>query len=507
MPTMSRRGFLAATGILALSACSSNNNTSSTNENQAGLSPAPIPDIARRPLPIPHLMLGGTYELTAQVGSTEIEPGVMTNTCGYNGNILGPTLRVRRNQDVSITVHNNLPEETALHCHGLLVPAKSDGGPHSAIPAGDTWTAEFTVEQPAATLWYHPHPHGKTGLQAYRGLAGMIIIDDDVSTGLDLPKTYGEDDIPVVLTDAKLTADGQLDETLDPDLGLLGDTVVINGITNPEFKAKTGRVRLRIINGSTMRFHNLGLSTAKPFHVIATDAGLLEAPKEVTTVGIGPGERLELLIDTTEDVMLRSVGFSDNLGVPEDGYAPDFRLTQQNDLLLIRGNGVSPTSDIPAELDPTAAKPVDTSRSITRDFALNTFEINGQSMDMNRVDVVIDHSDPEIWTVTNENSDWIHNFHIHNAAFKVADVTGTTVAFDHFGWKDTVTLPPGATVTLHVLFGQYRDNTYPYMFHCHMLYHEDQGMMGQFMMVNKGEVPNIDTAYTRGEVGQAQHHH
>ena len=117
-------------------------------------------------------------------------------------------------------------------------------------------------------------------------------------------------------------------------------------------------------------------------------------------------------------------------------------------------------------------------------------------MDMNRVDVVIDHSDPETWIVTNGNSDWIHNFHIHNCAFKVLEVSDTNIQFDAYGWKDTVTIPPGVTVKLGILFGQYRNNHYPYMYHCHMLFHEDKGMMGQYMMVEPGEEPDLQTDYT-----------
>lgn len=142
---------------------------------------------------------------------------------------------------------------------------------------GKTWKPEWEIIQPAATLWYHPHPHMATATHAYRGLAGMFLIDDDVADDLDIPQDYGVDDIPVVIMDAKFTDDGQIDEKSDNTLGLLGTTPLVNGITNARFDATTRRVRLRLLNGASMRFYTLELTNG-PFHIIATDTGLLDAP-------------------------------------------------------------------------------------------------------------------------------------------------------------------------------------------------------------------------------------
>lgn len=510
---INRRQFLltttiAALGISGLSACSQ---TSSTPEPQPTGPTTPRGwDGQTRPLPIPPLLKGDTgddgrhvYKLTAQTGKTEILPGIKTTTWGFNGPMLGPTLHASRGQDLNIEITSDLPEVTAIHCHGILLPANMDGGPHSVIEPGATWTSQFTVNQPALTAWYHPHPHGKTGVQAYRGLAGMIIFDDEIEQKLDLPRDYGVDDIPVVIMDANFTEDGQLDETFKPDLGLQGDIPHVNGITNPEFAATTSRVRFRLLNGSNMRFHNVGFEDGREFHVIASDSGLLEKPQKTTSVKLGPGERTEIVADFKqgETVHLRSLGYADNLGVPQDEYSIDFKLQEQVNLLTIRGpeQAAGVPAALPSVLDAAAAAPVKVDGATERKFELNTFEINGKAMDMNRIDVVIDHENPEIWTVTNGNSDWIHNFHIHNCAFKVLEVSDTDVKFDTYGWKDTVTIPPGVTAKLGVIFGQYQDNHYPYMFHCHMLFHEDQGMMGQYMMVKKGEKPELQTDYTKTE--------
>ena len=456
-----------------------------------------------RPLPIPPLdegeLIDGRrhFAVRTQPGAAEILPGVSTPTWGFSGPHLGPTFRARRGEDITVDITNELDEMTTIHWHGMKLPAWADGGPHSPIEPGATWTPEWTVEQPAATLWYHPHPHERTALHCYRGLAGMFLLDDDVSDSLDLPRDYGVDDIPVIIADAKFHDDGTLDEEVDPTFGLLGDTPLVNGITNCSFAATTRRVRLRLLNAAGMRFHHLALSDARPFHVISSDSGLLAAPEEVESVLLGPAERVDILVDLEpgDDVALESIGLDNNFGIPTDEYSPDFGFQDTFTLLQITGpdDNAPAVGEVPAELDPAASASPDVGDAPRRDFVLNTFEINGQLMDMNRIDVVIDHRGPEVWTVTNENSDWPHNFHIHDARFKVLGFTGTDVTdMAASGWKDTVSLPPGATAELAVEFGWYPDNTVPYMFHCHMLMHEDEGMMGQFMVVEPGQEPALE---------------
>lgn len=295
LPEINRRTFFKGTGAAVLSlaaarvlvACSS----SSTPRGYGG---------DPRPLPIPPLAQGEragnriTYRLTAQQGMSQILPDVQTPTWGFNGTHLGPTLTARRGDDVTVEITNGLDEMTTIHWHGMKLPGHADGGPHSPIAPGDTWSPAWTVENTAATLWYHPHPHGLTGLHAYRGLAGAFVIEDEVSDSLDIPKDYGVDDIPVVLMDHRFHEDGSLDETDLPDLGLMGDTPTVNGITNAHFAASTRRVRFRVLDGSNMRFFNLKFSDDRPFQVIASDAGFLVEPLERTSLMIGPGERWEL---------------------------------------------------------------------------------------------------------------------------------------------------------------------------------------------------------------------
>ncbi|MDO5033070.1 multicopper oxidase family protein [Corynebacterium sp.] len=499
--SVSRRVFfqgavLSAAALGGLSACSPANKAQ----------PAPRGyDGEPRALPIPPLLEGEmdgdtrVFKLTAQDGHSEILPGTTsTRTWGFNGPFLGPTLRAHKGDKVRAEITNDLIEMTTVHWHGMKLPAYSDGGPHSPIQVGETWKPEWEIIQPAATVWYHPHPHMATATHAYRGLAGMFILDDDVSDSLDLPHDYGVDDIPVVIMDAKFTDDGQLDEKSDGTLGLLGTTPLVNGIANASFQASTRRVRLRLLNGASMRFYTLALSEGS-FQVIATDVGLLPAPKEAEELLIGPGERIEVLVDVPSgtEITLRSVARKDNFGIPKDEYSVDFGFQDEFDLLRIAGpeESAPEPGPLPAELDPAAAATPDTHGLKEREFLLNTFMINGQLMDMARVDTVIDTDEPEVWTVTNENADWPHNFHIHNARFKVVDYTiaedAEQIDVEHEGWKDLINLPPKATARLVVEFGHFPDKTIPYMYHCHMLLHEDEGMMGQYVMVNKGEKPDV----------------
>ncbi|WP_336884608.1 multicopper oxidase family protein [Corynebacterium renale] len=145
----------------------------------------------------------------------------------------------KKGDRVQVNVHNGLDEMTTIHWHGMKIPAEHDGGPHQPIEPGEVWEPQWTIEQPAATLWYHPHPHERTALHAYRGLAGGIVIDDGTAEKAGLPRDYGVDDIPVIIMDQKFNEDGSLNEESDPDLGLKGDVPTVNGITNPYFNATT----------------------------------------------------------------------------------------------------------------------------------------------------------------------------------------------------------------------------------------------------------------------------
>ncbi|MBA1835012.1 multicopper oxidase family protein [Corynebacterium wankanglinii] len=491
---MSRRTFFKGSvlAVAAAAAASGATACSTQPEPRGG-------DAEARPLPIPPLYEGELdgnirrFELTAQEGEFEIVPGTKTKTWGFNGPWLGPTLYMRRGEQIDMTVHNELPEATVVHWHGLHLPATADGGPALMFDPGESWSPSWTVDQAAATCWYHPHPHEKSALHAYRGLAGGIVLDDDDSVFPGLPNDYGVDDIPVIIGDANFTEDGQLDE----ESGWVGDTPLINGITKPRFQATTRRVRLRVLNGAVLRFRYLTLGA--PFHVVATDQGFLESPVEVDGVLLSPGERVEIVVDLEpgKDLTLRDDKLPNWGGLPDKDTAETFGATDVFDLLEI----VAPAEDAPASpalADKLVPFELPQATGVEREFRMKNMEINGKSMDMTRVDFAVDHKGPEIWHVTNENDDMLHNFHVHNARFAVQGVENGEVEFTA-GWHDTIEVPPLATVTLLVDIGYYPDPTLAYMYHCHMLNHEDSGMMGQFVVVEPGQEPNLKLPNNHGE--------
>ena len=199
---LSRRSFLAGAALIGVGALVARplwNAIGSAAELQ--------------PLRIPALLdaraQGARLSLQVQTGTTEFFPGRTSETLGYNGSHLGPTLRVHRGDDVEIAVTNTLKEDTTVHWHGLLIPAELDGGPHQLIQPGATWRPTLPIRQPAATLFYHPHVHGRTGEQVYAGLAGLLLVTDDEERALGLPSEYGVDDLPLVLQDRQFE-DGRL---------------------------------------------------------------------------------------------------------------------------------------------------------------------------------------------------------------------------------------------------------------------------------------------------------
>ncbi|CAM5681136.1 spore coat protein A [Streptomyces avidinii] len=452
------------------------------------------------PLRIPELLhpepAGGrrTYRLELAPGTTELLPGKKTATWGANGTYLAPTLRARRGDLVAMDVRNGLPEATTLHWHGMHLPASMDGGPHQMIPAGGTWRPEWTVHQPASTLWYHPHPHGATGSHVYRGVAGMIILDDDASDRAGLPSRYGVDDIPLVIQDKNFHDDGSLDFTEThlrssiagvDNIGLLGDTILVNGTYNPHFAVTTGKVRFRLLNGSNARVYNLGFPDDRSFHLVAVDNGLLKRPQAMTRLRLGPGERAEIVVTFKpgEKAVLRSFPPQLGFGFPTDRFMGS---DDTFDLLELRaGPQLAGSPELPTRVDGAPEPIAAPAGAKVRKFDFVGFQINGKTMDMTRVDEVVPAGATEIWEIDRGDT-WIHAFHLHGATFNVIDVNGHEPPAYVQGPKDTVYLPEFGTIRLAVRFDTLTDPKKPYMYHCHVLFHEDQGMMGQFTVVEPG---------------------
>lgn len=447
-----------------------------------------------RPLAVPPLAASrvedGTrvFELRATSGTSDFGvAGGATRTWGFDDTYLGPTLRAERGERVRIDVTNDLPEVTTVHWHGHELPAAMDGGPHQQIAPGTSWHPSWTIDQPAATTWYHPHPHGATAEQVGRGMAGMFVLDDDTSRALDLPSEYGVDDVPVLVQDKAFDDDGQFRRSAHPfsPVGQLGDTILANGTIGGYHEVTTERVRLRLLNASPSRVYDFGFDDAREFDLVGTDGGLLPAPHRTDSVRLSPGERAEIVVsmDPGERVVLRS-------GAPDLGADPwTGRFSGGDDrfdiLQLRAADDLIPSPEVPATLA-QAPGPDVVDAVATRQFRFSGVSINGRRMDMDRIDEAVLADTTELWEVTTSDGA-PHNFHVHGARFTVLDIDGETAGSALSGWKDTLYLAPATTTRLLVHFTEHAEPDLPFMIHCHLLRHEDRGMMSQFVVLDPGQ--------------------
>lgn len=423
----------------------------------------PIPTLLEDTNPDPNI---DDFTLEPQEGVTSFFEGTQTRTMGYNGSFLGPVIRAKKGDKVNIHIINKLKETTTVHWHGLEVNGENDGGPDQAIQPGTTWNPSFTINQQASTLWYHPHFSGNTATQVYSGLAGLFYVDDEVSKSLIIPKDYGVNDIPLVIQDRSFNNDGSFKYDTNMMDGSTGDNIIVNGAIKPNLDVKRVKMRFRIVNGANASNFNLKLDNRDTFYQIASDGGFLEIPISQKSIFLAPGERSEIIIDFSKyDKGTKLSLMSDKseiltFNVKEDG----------ND-----------TTEIPSTL--TKVNKIENSQVIrVRNFELqgmgNMVSINGQKFNMNRIDEIANQGDTEIWNITSKGS-MMHNmghpFHIHGVQFQILSRDGREPSADEKGWKDTVYIEPNEKVSIIIKF----NNKGIFMYHCHILEHEEAGMMGQ----------------------------
>jgi FtsP/CotA-like multicopper oxidase with cupredoxin domain len=414
--------------------------------------------------------------LTAGAAKLALVPGSTANVYAYNGMVPGPTLEANEGDRVIIHFRNKLPDATTVHWHGLHIPADQDGSPLYPVEPGKSHDYVFTIPYgTAGTYWYHPHPHQHTGFQVAQGLYGAILIRSATDP---LPKSLP--DKVLILSDNRFRADGSVevdDELSDKgqiDLvnGREGDTFFVSGKRMPMIDIKPGEVqRWRIINASASRIYKLALG-GQSFLQVGSDGGLFEHPVEMKEILVANGERVEILV--------RGTGSPRTLvplqALPYDRYVPQTRPSVWNkpfELATLRYSNdpaVTPPS-IPATL--RVIPVLDTLKATaTRYISFSQGLINGRMMDMNRVDVSAKLGATEIWQVENLVG-MDHPFHLHGFQFQILDRNG--VPEKDRRWKDTVNVPKHETARFIV---RYDDFPGRWMFHCHILDHEDHGMMG-----------------------------
>ena len=458
--------------------------------------------------------------LRAGVDETQILPGAPTRVWRFTGDLirgapralqapplgyLGPTLRVKKGQKVRLHFVNDLPQESIIHWHGMHVPAEMDGHPRDVIATGERTTYEFEVRNPAGTYWYHPHPHGRTGLQVYAGLAGLLIVEDEIEQGLDLPAD--EQDMALVLQDRLFDADNQLAYLRHPMermTGFVGDRILVNGQADFRPAVAARPYRLRLLNGSNSRIYRLAWSDGRPLTVIATDGGLLAAPVAKDYVMLGPAERIDIWVDfggqsKGDEIALVSRyidwnalsgrGGSGMMGgmmgggmMMGGGSLPNgapFTVARFQVAHRARVNQKLPArlTDLPK---PAAGSGVDRRFVLAMQHMAGT--INNRVFAMTEVadDEVVAQDTEEIWEFINAGGmpPLPHPLHIHGLSFRVLSRLGTGHrGYVDEGWKDSVLLMPGERVRLQLRFADFPGL---FLYHCHNLEHEDMGMMRNY---------------------------
>ena len=439
------------------------------------------------PLRVPRLLdaTQGRLSLRANAGETRFGAGAPTSTMGFDQPYLGPTLRLRRGTEVAATVTNATKVPVSLHWHGLNVPSDADGGaPQSVLQPGGRWTPSLPVDQPAATLWYHTHVHGRTAMDLWAGLAGAIVLDDGVPSGL--PDAYGTDDLVLLCQDKSFDRAGRA--VYKPDMmaamhGSAGDVLLVNGQIAPVARVPKGLVRLRFINASSGASHRFTFD--RPAWVVGVDQGLLPAPVEVSQLRLSPGERAEIVVDMGEggeSAIEALVSPAGGMGMMGGAGARTVAVT------------LAPDASLPARtMLPTVlpAMPLETGAPVaTRRFRLEenmgpmqmvrravgrapVMSINGAAYEPARIDFTARQGTVERWTI--ETDHMPHPFHAHGVKFRIVEPRRP----EETGWKDVAHIEGRRDLLVSIDAPSRAD--IPFMFHCHILEHEDAGMMGQFL--------------------------
>lgn len=459
---------------------------------------------AQTPLPIPDTLAGPSYILNMHVDSLQFFSGYKSYTYAYNNNkYLGPTLIFNKGTNINLSVHNQIRDTTTVHWHGIHLPSKWDGGPHTPILPNQYWYPNFKVMDNAATYWYHPHMHMKTAIQAIKGAAGFIIVRDSVEATLNLPRNYGVDDFPILVQCQQYDSFNQA-----MPLGMQDSTILVNGAranhghsVYANFPAQI--IRLRLLNGSGERTFNFGFTGNKQFRIIASDGGLLNKPIDATRVRLAPGERIEILLDlngmNTQTIYLMSYSSELPMGIQGGPTMPmpsgppmnsplngiDFNILQIN----IINQTSNPVITTPTQLTinnvyPSSLASVTRTIRFTADSSMvmdGPFYFNDSSFDMMRIDFTIPLNSIEKWKLVNETM-VAHPFHIHDVQFYLIERNGSLPKPEEQGRKDVVLVPPYDSLVFITKFEDFSDTIIPYMYHCHILMHEDAGMMGQFIV-------------------------
>ena len=414
-------------------------------------------------------------ELEAAELAWEIEPGRQVRGWGYNGQVPGPAIEAQVGDVLVVRLINRLPEPTTIHWHGLRLPAAMDGteGTQRPILPGESFEYRFALPD-AGTFWYHAH-YNET-VQLERGLYGTLVVRGNAEPVLDRERV-------LVLDDLKLDRRGRIAPPggmVERHNGREGSLRLVNGLAEPELAISAGhQERWRIVNAASARYVRLSIG-GRPFRIIGSDGGLLEAPVETREVLLAPSDRVELVVgpfESGETIAVESLPYDRGLGIgPVERFAT-----------LRVGPDVESTARLPQrlrEIAPLVEGPVLPTRTVRLGGRLSLlrgvdFLVNGERHHHDRA---VEVGSVEVWDVVNETP-IDHPFHLHGFFFQVLDVNGEPPPVR--SWEDTVNVPRKGRVRIA---WRVDDRPGTWMYHCHILEHHAAGMMGHFEVIRPGEV-------------------
>ncbi|MBP0028486.1 multicopper oxidase family protein [Roseofilum sp. Guam] len=404
---------------------------------------------------------------------------------GYNGQIPGPRLEAKPGDTIQINFQNQLPQTSNLHYHGLHIPPTGTAdNVFIAVPPREQFSYEFTLPEnhPAVTSWYHPHYHGQVAEQVFKGLAGLLIVRGELD---EIPEIKAASEEFLVLQDFSANRNFHLSHGAIM-LGREGELVTVNGKIKPEFSIPAqGLLRLHLLNASSSRFYRLSLDE-HPFYLIATDGGAISEPVELRELLLAPGERVQVLISGDRPPSQYTLS-----SLPYDrgtvGMMGHMRLSSSSNQTqaIATFKYTEPVAPIPLPKTLIPITPLPEPQTL-RQFTLNhgmtpgrgmVFLINDRVFNHQRIDVRVKLNQIEEWEIINPGG-MDHPFHIHLNSFQVIGRNQTPEPL--LAWKDVVNVRRGETVRLRI---QYQDFIGKTVYHCHILDHEDQGMMGMLEIV------------------------
>lgn len=473
------------------------------------------------PLFIPDTLPGPVYNLSEDMTMHQFFPGgAMVETYSFNNSgYLGPTLIWNKGTNITLNVTNNLGMNSTMHWHGAHVAPYNDGGPHDTILANTTWSPSFTVMDDATTMWYHPHLHMETMMQVQKGLAGLIIVRDPSDPfGNLLPHHYGVDDFPLILQDKDFEYDSISGDTVINTLCSTGPTIMVNGVPNPVLHVPAQMVRMRILDATSERAFNLAWSDSTVYNIIATDGGYTQAPIPCDTAMLhGCGERVEWVTDFTgrqgDTLYLNSniEPIKNETDIPGtiQGSPGCYAIgvidsTNYHIMKIVVDAPNANPGILPATFNPfvipnpsladrtrrklLAAYQPDTNCMSVTGSGNNAppFSIDSVNFNLAVLNDTVMLGATEVWKIVNHSGE-AHPFHIHDIQFFVLNVNGNPVLPANLrGPKDVIFVRNNDSIEFITTFLDFgtltlsTDSTY--MYHCHILAHEDCGMMHQFVV-------------------------